>query len=109
MDKYLDADALRERLELVRSTWPTIRDRCRCQVMPAAEVEEIIKAVGGIYHPAQIGLTRERFHDTYYRCQMIRSRYTLLDLLVETGTISDLVEPLFEPDGFWGRRPWPQD
>jgi hypothetical protein len=40
---------------------------------------------------------------------MIRSRYTLLDLLVETGTIGDLVESLFEPDGFWGRRPWPQD
>ena len=31
------------------------------------------------------------------------------DLLVETGTIGDLVESLFEPDGFWGRRPWPQD
>lgn len=105
MDKYLDADALRERLELVKSTWPTIRERCRSQVMPAAKVEEIIKTVGGIYHPAQIGLTRERFHDTYYRCQMIRSRYTLLDLLVETGTIGDLVESLFEPDGFWGRRP----
>lgn len=105
----VDADALRERLELVKSTWPTVRERCRSQVMPAAKVEEIIKTVGGIYHPAQIGLTRERFHDTYYRCQMIRSRYTLLDLLVETGTIGDLVESLFEPDGFWGRRPWPQD
>jgi len=40
---------------------------------------------------------------------MIRSRYTLLDLRVETGTIGELVESLFEPDGFWGRRPWPQD
>ena len=109
MDKYLDADALRERLEVVRSKWPTIQERCRAQVMPAARVEKIIQAVGGIYHPAQIGLTRERFHDTYYRCQMIRSRYTLLDLLVETGTISDFVEPLFESDGFWGQRPWPQD
>ena len=109
MDKYLDADALRERLELVKSKWPTIQERCRAQVMPATRVEDIIKAVGGIYHPAQIGLTRERFHDTYYRCQMIRSRYTLLDLLIETGTISDFVEPLFESDGFWGQRPWPQD
>ncbi|MEE4590226.1 hypothetical protein, partial [Streptomyces antimycoticus] len=55
MDKYLDADALRERLELVKSTWPTVRERCRSQVMPAAKVEEIITTVGGIYHPAQIG------------------------------------------------------
>lgn len=109
MDKYIDADALRERLELLRRRWPTIQERCRAQVMPPEKVESIIKAVGGVYHPAQIGLTRERFHDTYYRCQMIRSRYTMLDLLVESGVIQELVEPLFEPDGFWGRRPWPQD
>ena len=41
MDKYLDADALRERLELVKSTWPTVRERCRSQVMPAADRKRV--------------------------------------------------------------------
>lgn len=106
MDKYLDADALRERLELVVAKWPTIQARCRQQVVPAEQVESILRTVGGIYHPEQIGLTEERFHETYIRCQMIRSRYTLLDFLLETGVLQEEVDKLFEPDGFWGRRPW---
>ncbi len=106
MDKYLDADALRARLELLKQQWPTMRERCAEQVMPPEEVETLLKQVGGIHHPSQIGLTEQRFHDTYYRAQMIRSRYTLLDLLYETGTLEDFVEPLFEQDGFWGQRPW---
>lgn len=106
MDKYLDADALREHLELVVAKWPTIQARCRQQVVPAEQVESILRTVGGIYHPEQIGLTEERFHETYIRCQMIRSRYTLLDFLLETGVLQEEVDKLFEPDGFWGRRPW---
>ncbi len=106
MGKYLDADKLRERLTLITQKWPTIRERCGAQVMPAARVESILKDVGAVYHPEQIGLTRQRFYETYFRCRMIRTRYTLLDFLFETGTLKTLVDRLFEPDGFWGQRPW---
>ena len=106
MGKYLGAEALRSRLELVVEKWPTIQRRCCEQIMPAGQVESILKAVGGIYHPEQIGLTEERFHETYIRCQMIRTRYTLLDLLLEAGILDEQVDRLFESDGFWGRRPW---
>ncbi|MDN5976214.1 sn-glycerol-1-phosphate dehydrogenase [Acidipropionibacterium jensenii] len=106
MDKYLTADQLRERLELVAQKWPEIQRRCADQVMPAERVEKILKEVGGVYHPGQIGLTEERFHQTYFRCQMIRSRYTLLDFLLEAGVLQEEVDKLFVGDGFWAKRPW---
>ena len=106
MGKYIDAEALRTRLELVKANWPSIQKRCRAQVMPAAEAEQILKRVGAVYHPAQIGLDEERFHNTYYRARMTRTRYTLLDFLFETGVLHDQVEKLFAPGGFWAERPW---
>jgi glycerol-1-phosphate dehydrogenase [NAD(P)+] len=106
MDKYITAEQLRERLELVKKQWPSIKKRCADQVMPPEQVEDILKRVGGVYHPSQIGLTEQRFHETYIRCQMIRSRYTLLDFLLETGVLQEEVDKLFVGDGFWAQRPW---
>ncbi|WP_027588112.1 sn-glycerol-1-phosphate dehydrogenase [Acidipropionibacterium thoenii] len=106
MDKYLTPEQLRQRLELVEQKWSSIQQRCAEQVMPAEQVEEILKEVGGVYHPSQIGLTEKRFHETYTRCQMIRSRYTLLDFLLETGVLQDEVDKLFVGEGFWAKRPW---
>ena len=36
--------------------------------------------------------------------QMIRRRYTVLDLCNEAGILEERVDELFAPDGFWGRR-----
>jgi glycerol-1-phosphate dehydrogenase [NAD(P)+] len=104
--KHLTTDQLRERLALIQEKWPSIRERCRAQVQPAAKIEKILADVGAITHPQQIGLTRQRFHDTYLRCRMIRSRYTLVDFLEELGVLESETDSLFAPDGFWGRRPW---
>lgn len=109
MAKYLTAEELRERLELVKRTWPEALRRCREQLMPAEEVESILRRVGAVYHPEQIGLSRERFHDTYARARMIRSRYTLLDFLYQAGVLETEVDALFADDGFWAQRPWSQD
>lgn len=57
MAKYIDADALRARLAIVKEKWPQIQERCRAQVMPAVDVESILRQVGAVYHPGQIGLT----------------------------------------------------
>jgi len=46
-----------------------------------------------------------RFRATHYKAQMIRSRYTILDVLTDTGMLDAVVERLFSPEGYWGRRP----
>jgi glycerol-1-phosphate dehydrogenase [NAD(P)+] len=106
LDKYLTADELRGRIELIKDRWPTITERARAQIIPPERAEAILKQVGAYWHPQQIGLSRQRFKDTYLRCRMIRSRYTLPDALFELGVLDEQVDRLFAPDGFWGRRPW---
>ncbi len=101
--KYIDADALGERLELLGELWPDLSKKLREQLMPADELREKLRAAGCPTSPEEIGLSIEDFKATYRRAQMIRSRYTILDLANEAGILDECVEELFAPDGFWAR------
>ena len=103
LSKYLDKDELGERLELVQEVWPELREKVREQLMPAAELRELLQKAGCPTTPGEIGLSTEDFKATYRRAQMIRSRYTILDLTNETGILDECVEELFAPGGFWAR------
>jgi glycerol-1-phosphate dehydrogenase [NAD(P)+] len=100
-EKYLDADALRVRLQLLAERWPGIRKRLEQQLMPANQLQQLLRQAGCPTSPGEIGLDRERFRDTYYRAQMIRRRFTVLDLTQQTGILEECVEELFGPGGFW--------
>ncbi len=101
--KYIDADALVQRLERLKEAWPDLRERVRGQLMPAVELRDNLRAAGCPTTPGEIGLSMEDFRATYARAQMIRRRYTVLDLMTETGLLQELVEELFAPGGFWTR------
>ncbi len=102
MAKYIDADQLRARLEGLKQQWPTLSDKLNAQLLPAAKVQEMLRAVGAPAHPDDIDLDWDRFHQTYFRARMIRSRYTVLDLVNEANLLDELVAELFAADGFWG-------
>ena len=102
--KYIDADELRQRLELLRERWPELREKLTEQLMSAGRIEEMLQTAGCPITPTEIGLDWESFKATYQRAQMLRKRYTVLDLAVETGILDECVEELFAPDGFWGSR-----
>jgi glycerol-1-phosphate dehydrogenase [NAD(P)+] len=100
--KYIDGDALRRRLTLLRERWPELRERLHDQLMPALQVRAQLEQAGCPTMPAQISLEPDRLAQTYRRAQMIRRRYTVLDLANETGLLDECVEELFASDGFWG-------
>lgn len=102
--KYIDAGELKQRLELLREVWPELREKLIDQLMPAEQIEEMLRAAGCPTTPREIGLDWESFKETYQRAQMLRKRYTVLDLATETGILDECVEELFAPDGFWGSR-----
>lgn len=102
LSKWIAPEQLRERLELLKRSWPELAGRLKAQLVPAAELQAQLRAVGAPAHPSDIGLDWDRFRDTYHRCRMIRNRYTVLDLAFETGLLPQLVDSLFAPDGFWG-------
>jgi glycerol-1-phosphate dehydrogenase [NAD(P)+] len=101
--KYISAEELAERLELLRKVWPDLRGRLRDQLMPAARIREMLRAAGCPTRPDEIGLGWEEFEATYSRARTIRKRYTVLDLAAESGVFEECIEELFAPDGFWGR------
>jgi glycerol-1-phosphate dehydrogenase [NAD(P)+] len=101
--KYIDADALRDRLELLRERWPSLRDRLAEQILTPDELADRLRAAGCPTTPAEIGLGIADLKETYYRARMIRSRYTVLDLAHEAGVGEEIVGELFAPGGYWAR------
>ncbi len=99
--KHLTPEQLRQRLELVAALWGELRPRLQAQLIPAADLQRMLRAAGTPAHPYDIGLGWQQFRDTYRRAQMIRKRYTALDLLLETDLLDELVDELFAPGGFW--------
>ncbi len=101
--KYVSAEGLKERLELLGELWPGLREKLEAQLMPADRLREMLRAAGCPTSPEEIGLSREDFRATYTRARTIRRRYNVLDLAVETGIFEECVEELFAPGGFWAR------
>lgn len=101
--KHLTPDELRERLLVIQQLWPTLRERLRDQLMSADELRSMLKAAGCPTEPTEIGLTLPQVRESYWLARTIRSRYTVLDLIYETGILEECVAELFAPDGYWGK------
>jgi glycerol-1-phosphate dehydrogenase [NAD(P)+] len=104
MAKYVDAAAVGRRLEALARAWPALSKRLRAHLVPAADLQVMLRAAGAPAHPSDIGLGWQAFRDTYVRSQLIRSRYTILDTLAEASLLRPMVDRLFASDGFWGRQ-----
>lgn len=103
--KYVGPDKIRERVELIKAHWPKIIERVTPQLVTAEEAARMLKEVGGPYHPAQVGIDQDKLKLTYYQAQTIRSRYTILDTLQELGLLGQVIDSLFEGDGYWAQHP----
>jgi len=101
MAKYLDADHLRQRLITLRERWPMLQQRLIGQLMPAAELRDLLLTAGCPTTPEEIGLDRARLKASYAQARQIRSRGTIFDLAAEAGCRPACVESLFAPGGFW--------
>lgn len=99
--KYLDASALRERLTHVLDSWDTLKPRIQAQLVPARELQAMLKAAGAPSVPEDIGLTAGAVKDTFLSAAYYRSRYSVLDLARELGWFDELVDEVFQPGGLW--------
>ncbi len=103
VDKNLQGEDLRERVELIKKKWPRIRERVAAQLISPEQAALDLKAAGAPYHPQMIGIDWDRFKDTHYKAWMIRPRYTILDVLTDLGLLEQVVDSVFGEDGFWGK------
>lgn len=98
--KYIDFDELRARRTRLRECWEDLRTKLQQHLLTADQTRELLQKVGAPYHPEQIGISRERLHESYRLAQQIRSRYTVLDLVFQTGWWGDCVDGLFGAGSF---------
>ena len=85
--KALAPDALPDRLETVRTAWPALRHRLRGHLMGADEMAALLGAAGAPVEPADIGIDAPKLKATVAAARYLRARYTILDLLHETGLL----------------------
>lgn len=104
LGKWITREQLAERIERLQRAWPELLPRLRANVLSPADTQARLAAVGAPTHPADIGLSWERFRQSFFRAGMIRRRYTIHDTLFELGIQAEIVEEIFSPAGFWGRQ-----
>lgn len=89
--KYIDTEALRARLRRMQAQWGDLGRKVADQLMPYADLRDAFLKAECPVTPQEIGLTREAAIDTAHMAQMIRNRYTILDLLVELAWMPDVL------------------
>ncbi|MBO4631532.1 MAG: iron-containing alcohol dehydrogenase, partial [Lentisphaeria bacterium] len=94
MKKYLTPEQTLERRRLIASKWTELQRRLRQQIIPFEELRAMLKKAGCPVSPAEIGLAREQYFHAVPTAQLIRVRYTVLDLLYECGLLADACKSL---------------
>lgn len=90
-DKFLPPPRLQERRRNIMERWGVLCGRIRSQMMPFSDLKHALSCAGCPVEPADIGLDASMLLRGIYVAQMIRTRYTILDLLYEAGLFSDIV------------------
>lgn len=98
-DKYVTKEELREQLNKIKSNWPVLKDKLRKQVIPFEETKRRLAAVGAPVEPEEIGVSRKKLKESFYRAHKIRSRYTILDFAYRAGYFDQWVDELFGENG----------
>ena len=99
--KYSTPEEVRRELSRIKSVWPELSAKLKNQLMPFDEVRAKLKAVGAPCEPEEIGVSRERFRETFAGVTYMRSRYFGLDLVARMGLEGELSASLFGPGGIW--------
>lgn len=93
--KHAEGEALRQRLGEIVRTWPTLRQRLQDHVLRADTIAERLGAAGAPIEAADIGVLPDHLRRTVLSARFMRSRYTILDLLDETGLLPQAMDAVF--------------
>jgi len=98
--KYISKEDLKIQLTKLKENWSKIKSDIRKQVIPYQETKKRLKLIGAPTKCEEIGISKERLRESFYRAQKIRDRFTILDVALRTGYLNTWVEELFSEKGF---------
>ena len=93
--KAVTPDQHLARLTLLAKVWPDLATRLRARLMPAQEMIGRLHAIGAPAQSTDIGVSRDHLRATIAKARYLRDRYTVLDLLDETGLLGTAIDAVF--------------
>jgi glycerol-1-phosphate dehydrogenase [NAD(P)+] len=102
--KYVAGDELRTQLMQLKENWPEVRLKLTEQLIPFAELRDMLRRAGCPTEPMQIGISPARLRVSYQQCCYMRRRFTILDVMQRLGIFDEALGNIFGPRG-----PWPMD
>ena len=100
--KYVEDDALMERIGRIREVWPDLHRRLADYLPSFDEMRGMLATAGVATSPSDIGIDLGYHRETLIAARLIRRRYTILDFLEETGCLETAVDHVFSRSGRWG-------
>ena len=91
MQKLLTGEAGAKRREEIIAKWDHLGTLIKGQIFSSDKIRESLRTAKCPALPAEIGLDEEQFTHGILTAQLIRIRYTCLDLLFEVGLLEDAV------------------
>ncbi|MDR0554826.1 MAG: sn-glycerol-1-phosphate dehydrogenase [Treponema sp.] len=99
-EKRLDASQGNALACALRDNWKTIRENVLEKLVPYDKLLELMRQGGCPCHPAEINLSRNRIIAAARQAQMIRNRYTVLDLAWDLGVFEAILAKLETHDRY---------
>ena len=90
--KHLEQYELEKRLFHLVNKWREIRESLKLHLVSFSEMKTWLANVNAPSKPSEIGLSEIELKATVRKALWIRSRYTILDILFETGLLDDAIE-----------------
>ena len=92
MAKFLAGDALAARRELIFAHWDALAARTAACLIPFGRLKSMFRAASCPVAPCEIGLGAKQFRHGILAAQLIRNRYTVLDVLDELGLLPEAAD-----------------
>jgi glycerol-1-phosphate dehydrogenase [NAD(P)+] len=99
--KYVSGEALRIQLTWLQENWTELRVKLIGQLIPFAELRDMLRRAGCPVEPMQIGISPARLRLSYRQCCYMRRRFTILDVMQRLGVFDLALESIFGPQGLW--------
>jgi glycerol-1-phosphate dehydrogenase [NAD(P)+] len=82
------ADELNAKLD---ARWPELRAECRAFMLPVDDMRAALAAAGGATTAGELGLDPALYREAVLHAREMRNRYSVLDLLADSGELAALV------------------
>lgn len=87
--KALDAAGARAMNAKLERLWPSLRRELAAFIIPAAEMERLLRATGGPLTARDLGVPRDFYREAVIHAREMRNRFSFLDIAADAGMLEE--------------------